>query len=76
MKIQLESTTKIVALNGIKCRVWEGVTSGGIAIHAFISRVAVKEGQPAAVYEQFERELTEQRKPSADVEAIPMRMIL
>ena len=32
----IESTTKIVALNGIDCRVWEGTTERGVPIHCFI----------------------------------------
>ncbi len=76
MKISLESTTKIVSLNNIDARVWEGETDSGIPVHCYIIRIAVKEGRPAPDYEQFERELKEQRKPSADVEAIPLRMIL
>lgn len=73
MKVQLENTTKIVTLNGIQCRVWEGQTSSGIPVHAYIPRIAVKEGLDCT---EFERELAEQKKPTAEVEAIPLRMIL
>lgn len=73
MKITIESTTKIVKLDGIDCRVWEGQTERGVAIHAYIPRVAVRNDSDAS---QFEEELKEQRAPSAEVEAIPMRMIL
>jgi hypothetical protein len=82
LKITVESTSKIVTLktsklsDGIECRVWEGKTDSGVEIHCFIPRVAVKEGQPASVYSQFETELQEMRKPSFEVEAIPLRMIL
>lgn len=73
MKMTIESTTKIVELNGIPCRVWEGETAKGVKVHAFVPRVAVREGDDAS---EFEADLKEQRKPSADVAAIPLRMVL
>ena len=39
-------------------------------------RVVVAEGLEASAYKQFEKELAEQAKPSAGIEAIPLRMIL
>jgi hypothetical protein len=41
LKLILENTSKIVELNGVPARVWEGKTESGIACHAFITRVAV-----------------------------------
>ena len=41
MKITIESTSKIVSLNGIPARIWEGETENGIKVHCFISRIAV-----------------------------------
>ena len=77
MKVQLESTTKLVELdtgNGrVPARIWEGRTASGIPVHAYVTRIAVHESEDAS---QFEAELKEQRKPSAAVEAIPMRLIL
>ncbi len=73
MKLTLENTSKIVQLNGIPARVWEGHTDSGVPVHAFISRVAVKNDQD---HSQFERELQECRTPSADVEALPARLVL
>lgn len=73
MKITIENTTKVVELNGIPARIWEGHTDSGIPIHCYITRVAVAEGLDCT---QFERELQEQRKPSVPIEAIPLRMIL
>lgn len=85
MKANITSTEKVVTVvvqkpqgppHEIECRVWEGVTSAGVPFHAFIVRVAVKEGRPSADYAEFERELKEQKKPSLEVAAIPGRMIL
>jgi hypothetical protein len=73
MKVSLESTTKIVEMNGLPCRVWEGTTEGGIRTHAFIPRIAVHKDDDAR---EFEAELKEQKAPSVEVAAIPLRMIL
>lgn len=77
MKVTLESTTKIVELviNGVAvpARVWEGATDNGILCHAFITRIAVKNDDDSA---EFERDLHEQRAPSPEIQAIPLRMIL
>lgn len=73
MKITVESTTKTVTVNGVQARIWEGQTDSGIPVHCYVTRVAVHEGQDCA---QFEKELRECRQPSADVQAIPMRLVL
>lgn len=73
MTITLESTTTIVKLDGMDCRVWEGTTERGIKVHAFIPRIAGREDQDLS---QFEAELQEMRRPSPEIEAIPLRMIL
>lgn len=73
MKLTIENTTKIVHLNGVPARVWEGHTESGTAVHCFITRVAVANGLDCS---EFERELAEQRKPSVDIENILSRLIL
>ena len=73
MKVTIESTEKIVTLNGIQARIWEGFTESGIKCHAYVPLVAVDEGQDER---QFEKELKKVRKPSAGVEAIPFQLIL
>jgi len=73
MKITIESTTKIVELNGIPCRIWEGETESGIKMHAFISRVAIGKDENA---EEFARELQQCAAPSVAVEFIPDRLII
>ena len=32
MKVILESTTRVVNLDGMPCRIWEGETSGGLTM--------------------------------------------
>jgi hypothetical protein len=73
MKLIIESTTKVVTLNGVQCRIWEGTTASGIKVHAYIPRVGVDKNQDNS---QFQAELEEQRPPSLEIEAIPLRMLL
>ena len=74
MTITVTSTSKVVELNGIAHRVWEGKTEHGTDLHCFIARVGTKATGDAAA--EFERDLQEQKPPSVDVEYIPLRMIL
>ncbi len=73
MKIIIENTNKIVKLNGVPARVWEGHTDSGIPVHCFITRIAVHKEEDAT---QFEQELLEQKEPSADIESYPFRMFI
>ena len=77
MKVTLENTDKVVLITvdgvTVPARIWEGVTAHGILCHAFITRIAVHQDDDAA---EFERDLKEQRRPSAVVDAIPSRLIL
>lgn len=74
MKIIIESTSKIVHLNDVPARVWEGVTEQGIKIHCFITRVAVDKDEPRI--DEFQRDLQEHKPPTPEVQGIPLRMIL
>ena len=77
MKITIENTTKIVNLDGVQARVWEGKSESGIPVICFITRIAVPEGEGVDVdHSEFRRELSEQRTPSPDVEILPFRLIL
>ena len=73
MKIEIESTTKIVHLNGVPARIWEGKTESGIPVHCYVTRISIQKDSDAT---QFEQELQEHRIPSLEIEAIPLRMIL
>ena len=73
MKITIESTPKIVHINGVPARVWQGETESGIPVHCFVTRIA----PPAdADCTEFDRELKEHAAPRAEVEAYPLRLIL
>jgi hypothetical protein len=79
MTVTLHATSKIVQLvtpeapEGVPARIWEGMTAAGIACHAYITRIAVARDLDAA---EFERELLEQRAPSAAMTVIPTRLVL
>jgi len=73
MKIEIESTKKIVYLNGVPARVWEGQTVSGIPVHCFVTRISPQTNDNI---EQFEKELAEQKVPSPEIMAYPLRMVL
>jgi len=73
MRIEIESTEKIVELDGVPARVWDGKTDSGIPVHVFVTRISP---QTHENIEQFEAELKEQKVPSASIASYPMRLIL
>lgn len=81
MELVLRPTTKIVQLvveGGavVPARIWQGKTSTGIPVHCYITRVAVDHNRPEHELAEFERALQEQEAPRADVQSIPLRLIL
>ncbi len=70
----IESTSKIVEVNGVPCRMWEGESEHGIPCHCFITRVAVDKDEPKA--EEFKIDLQEHKPPSAALYVYPLRMII
>ncbi len=77
MKVQLESTTKVITFRigntEVAARVWEGTTENGIRCHAYITRIAVHNNDDAS---EFERDLQEHAAPTTAIQAIPLSMIL
>lgn len=73
MEVKLKSTTKIVELNGVPARVWEGHTESGIKVHAFVTRIAVEKDEDVT---EFEQELEEHEPPSEEIQSYPARLIL
>lgn len=73
MKLTIESTSKVVELNGVPARIWEGVSEGGVKVICFVTRIAVDRADDTR---QFEAELAEQRPPSSDAAIFPTRLIL
>lgn len=72
MKVTIESTTKVVSINGIPARQWQGATDSGIPVVCLITRIAVPDGHDTS---QFEAELKEQQAPRFD-DAFPIRMVI
>lgn len=64
MKITIESTSKLVQLNGVPARIWEGKTESGIPVHCFITRIAapLEEDQT-----EFLQQLQEHKAPSPEI---------
>ena len=73
MMLRIRNTTKIVELNGVPARVWEGETDSGIPVILFVTRIAVAKADDQA---PFERELQSISPPSPEAETFPARMIL
>lgn len=73
MKITIESTTKIVQVNGIDCRVWEGESERGVKVQALIPRIAAHKDADLA---QFEAELEEQKAPTFNPSPFPSRLVI
>lgn len=74
MKITIESTSKIVELNGVPARIWEGWTESGIKVHCFVPRIAIDKDETR--FSEFEKELQETRTPSPELECYPGKLIL
>lgn len=74
MKLTIESTTRVITVNGVPARVWEGKSEDGIPVYCAITRVAVPEG---ADQSQFQRELVQHKLPSdAAVHCFPLKMVI
>ncbi len=77
MKIEMESTTKIVEFNGVPARVWIGFLPNGAEVYFFVTRVALdNENSNAEDKRLFAENLQLHRPPTADLAFIPLRMIL
>lgn len=64
MKITIESTDKIVKLNGLPARIWEGQTDSGVPVICYVSLISPQTHDPE-VNARFERELREVLPASA-----------
>lgn len=56
MKATIESTGRLVTIDGVSCRAWNGKTEGGVKFTAFIALLKVPNGEDQS---QFARELLE-----------------
>ena len=71
MKATMESTSKLLILNGLSVRVWEGVTQNGVRFVALVNRLqAVQPTEQQAMVQ----ELTKFKEPSAETERTLIQM--
>jgi hypothetical protein len=73
MKITMESIKQMTAVNGQLCRVWKGVTEGGVPCFVFTKLLKVAGAENQA---EFERELEATLPPPEEAKVIPLRMVL
>lgn len=72
VKVILESTTKIVTIDGMPARIWEGKTESGVPCFAMITRIGVDRKEDTS---QFEAELKECKEPLM-TKSFPMALFL
>lgn len=73
MKITIHSTTKIVDVNGVLSRIWEGETASGIAVHCFITRIGIANEADST---EFDEELEHHEAPSVEMNRYPLSVYL
>lgn len=77
MKLTIEPTDVFVTLSGVPCRIWEGADDEGTPVHCYVPLVAIRsEDVTPEVERRFAARLRETRAPSAEVRAIPARLVL
>jgi hypothetical protein len=72
MKASMESTDKIIEVDGVEARIWNGVTEKGVHFTALICRLGVKRGDDCA---DLEKEFRETQVPVPINRAFDPRML-
>jgi len=52
MELLLKATDQIARLDGIECRIWEGVTERGVLCKVFVHHLAAFNGTDCNLFEQ------------------------
>jgi hypothetical protein len=55
MRLQIEPTEIVTTLDGVECRVWNGISEHGAQCFVFVHRIAIRAGEPGG--EALEAEL-------------------
>lgn len=82
MKIAIESTSKMVLIDGAPARIWEGHTENGVKVSCFIARVCFEQAEHFKERIASELNITrtpsvENWGPSAEIDrSYPSRLIL
>lgn len=63
MKLAIWNTSRVVTINGVTARLWEGATDKGVKVHCLVTLIAADESADLAA---FGRELEEQAEPSVE----------
>jgi len=61
MKLKIESTNLTTRIDGVKVRLWRGMTETGTPCNVFVHRIAVEMGADST---EFDRQLREQLPPA------------
>jgi|SRR5262245_161137 len=70
MRIEMEATERLMELEGVPVRLWEGRTDRGVRCLVFVHRLAVPPGEDST---EFDRELCAQLPPGLWEEAQSLR---
>jgi len=73
MRITIEATGLLTELDGVECRLWEGVTDQGTPCKVFVHRVAVHEDQDASAFDVELAEKLPPGRPATLAEAFALR---
>ena len=76
MKANLQSTNKLVNINDVTARLWEGETETGMKVSAFIVRVAVDQDSELKVKQQLFDELQQCVPPSDTWRDLPNQLFI
>ena len=80
MKIQLEQTDRIVELESdggtVPARIWQGETESGIRVLAYVTRIMPVMDKDDPRQQEFQDALAQTAAPRAEVNGIPLRLIL
>lgn len=63
MKIAIWNTSRIVTVNGVSARLWEGVTDKGVPVRCLITTIAADRNADVS---DFARDLEEVAEPSPE----------
>lgn len=76
MNMTINSTNKLVNINGVTARLWEGETNTGLKVSAFIARVAVDQDSDIKEKQQLYEELQKSVPSSTDWDNLKKDLVL
>lgn len=60
MRMTIKSTSRIVRLDGVECRAWQGITDRAVRVTLYVARVEVDDSQDCS---ELDDELVETKPP-------------